>query len=112
MIVDSGRSMHLDSKIHRHHDVCMRTTVTLDRDVEGLLRDAMHRSRRSFKETLNAALRTSLSGKPSRRRRVPFLVKARPMGLRPGIDPGSLNRLADDLDADAVVETARRRTRS
>ena len=31
----------------------MRTTVTLDPDVERLLREAMHRSRLSFKETLN-----------------------------------------------------------
>ena len=86
----------------------MRTTVTLDRDVERLLRDAMHHSRRGFKETLNAALRTSLSGRPSRPRRVPFIVKARSMGLRPGIDPASFNRLVDDLEIDAAVTATKR----
>jgi len=38
----------------------MRTTVTLDEDVERLLREAMHRSRRGFKETLNLAIRAGL----------------------------------------------------
>jgi hypothetical protein len=90
----------------------MRTTVTLDEDVERLLRDAMHRSRRSFKETLNTALRTSLSGKRAGQRRVPFVVRARPMGLREGIDPASFNRLADDLETDAVVEGTRRKRRA
>ena len=78
----------------------MRTAVTLDKDVARLLREAMHRSRRTFKETLNATLRAGLAGKapPLPRRR--FVVKARPMGLRPGIDPGSLNKLVDELDAE------------
>ena len=43
----------LDSKWVWHHAVEMRTTVTLDEDVERLLREATHRSRSSFKETLN-----------------------------------------------------------
>ena len=90
----------------------MRTTVTLDKDVERLLRDAMHRSRLSFKEALNTALRTSLAGKTARSRRVPFVVKARPMGLRPGIDPVSFNRLADDLEVDAVVVKSLRTKRA
>jgi Arc/MetJ family transcription regulator len=41
----------------------MRTTVTLDDDVKRLLQDAMHRSGKSFKETLNAALRAGLQEK-------------------------------------------------
>ena len=80
----------------------MRTTVTLDKDVERLLRGAMHRSRRSFKETLNTALRAGLSGQASVRPRVAFAVKARPLGLRAGIDPSGFNKLADDLEANAV----------
>lgn len=93
--------------IREHHDACMRTTVTLDPDVQRLLRDAMHKSRRSFKETLNAALRTALSSRVLHAR-VPFAVKARPMGLRPGIDPAGLNRLSDDLEIDAVAVPPRR----
>lgn len=88
----------------------MRTTVTLDADVERLLRDAMHQSRTGFKQALNAALRASLSARPSPRR-VAFRVKARSLGLRPGIDPASLNRLADDLEVEAVAQTMARRRR-
>ena len=39
----------------------MRTTVTLDPDVEALLRAAMKERRLSFKEALNAGLRAGLT---------------------------------------------------
>jgi hypothetical protein len=81
----------------------VRTTVTLDKDVEKMLRDAMHRSRRSFKETLNAAIRTGLSKEPIHTKRAPFVVRPKPMGLRDGLDPTAFNKLADDLEADATV---------
>ena len=74
----------------------MRTTVTLDDDVERLLKEAMHRSRRSFKETLNGALRAALGGKPDPADRPAFVVTARPLGLRVGVDPTSFNTLADE----------------
>lgn len=82
----------------------MRTTVTLDKDVERLLRQAMHRSRQSFKQTLNAAIRAGLAPKAPATVRTPFVVRARPLGLRAGLDPAGLNRLIDDLDVEARVE--------
>jgi hypothetical protein len=89
----------------------MRTTVTLDEDVERLLRDAMHRTRRSFKETLNRALRAGLTARPPAGRRPPFVVRARPMQLREGIDPTALNKLADELEVDALRAQPRRTRR-
>jgi hypothetical protein len=86
----------------------MRTTVTLEKDVEQMLRSAMHRSRHSFKATLNNALRAGLTAKPVQTRHARFVVKARPMGLRAGIDPASLNKLADDLETDSVRAKAQR----
>ena len=86
----------------------MRTTVTLDRDVERMLRDAMHRSRTSFKNALNAAIRAGLGAgnpKPSAK---PFVVRAKPMSLRPGSDAGRLNQLADDLEVEAFLAKTRR----
>jgi hypothetical protein len=85
----------------------MRTTVTLDNDVEQLLREAMHRSRSSFKQTLNAAIRAGLGQRraPAMRRR--FVIKARPLGLRAGFDPAGFNKLADDLEVDTVLEKSR-----
>ena len=82
----------------------MRTTVTLDHDVERLLKEAMHRSRRSFKETLNRALRAALGREPARSGRPAFALTTRPLGLRAGIDPTSFNKLADELEADAFRE--------
>jgi len=86
----------------------MRTTVTLDKDVERLLRDAMHRSRRSFKEALNTAVRAGLAGHAASTKNLPFVVKARPLGLRAGIDPAGLNKLADELEMDAHLKKASR----
>ena len=80
----------------------MRTTVTLDKDVERMLRESMRRSRRSFKEALNEAVRAGIKSKAGRAERVPYVVKARPMGLRDGIDPLRLNQLADELEVEAV----------
>ena len=79
-----------------HHDASVRTTVTLDEDVGRLLREAMHRSRTGFKETLNAAIRAGLGRKAPGTKRRPFVIQARPMGLRPGFDPAGLNKLADE----------------
>ncbi len=82
----------------------MRTTVTLDKDVERLLKQAMHRSRRSFKETLNRAVRAALGREPTPSVRPAFILTARPLGLRAGIDPTSFNKLADELEADVFRE--------
>ena len=82
----------------------MRTTVTLDADVERLLREAMYRSRKSFKQALNDAVRSGLSSHGVRAKGRRFRVKARAMSLRAGIDPASFNRMADDLEAEAFLE--------
>lgn len=82
----------------------MRTTVTLDKDVERMLREAMHSSRTSFKQALNTAIRAGLSQKTARPTSRPFVLKARPLGLRPGLDPAGFNKLADDLEVEALPE--------
>jgi len=69
-----------------------------------MLRDAMHTSRKSFKETLNAAVRAALGPKQVRTGGPKFILKARPLGLRSGIDPAGFNKLADDLEVDAFLE--------
>ena len=87
----------------------MRTTVTLDPDVEQLLRDAMQQRRQSFKEALNQAIRAGLSGSGGLGvAERPFTLRAQPMGLRAGVDPGRLNQLADELESDAFAELSQR----
>src|SRR5437016_3001423 len=95
----------------KHHDASMRTTVTLDKDVERLLRDAMHRSRKSFKAALNEGLRAGLGRKAVPAKRTAFIIKARPLGLRSGFDPAGFNKLADDLEADAFLSKQARANR-
>ena len=87
----------------QHHGASVRTTVTLDEDVERMLREAMHQSRCSFKEALNSALRVGLSRKNPAAKQPAFVVHARHLGLRGGIDPAGLNRFVDDLESEAFL---------
>jgi hypothetical protein len=87
----------------------MRTTVTVDPDVEQLLRAAMQQSGESFKATLNQAIRKGLANVVAVAGEPPFVVEPKNLGLRPGIDPTQLQNVADDLEVDAYLEVARRR---
>jgi hypothetical protein len=89
-----------------HHDAYMRTTVTLDPDVVRLIEQAMAAHGQSFKHVLNQAVRRGLANVVEDRPEPPFEWTARPMGLRPGIDPARLNALADELEAGAFAGTA------
>ena len=62
----------------------MRTTVTLDPDVEALLRKIMSRKGLSFKAALNQALRNGLAGKRPAAPR-PFSIRTFRMGYRPEV---------------------------
>jgi len=84
----------------------MRTTVTLDADVEQLIRRAMARSRQSFKQVLNECLRRASRGDGDETE-PRFVVTARPMGLRSGIDPAALHDLDGELEAHEVIRKTR-----
>jgi hypothetical protein len=85
----------------------MRTTVTLDRDLEAVLRDISHRTRRPFKQVLNQTLRAGLTAEALPAAAEPFVLRSRSMQLRAGLDPVGFNKLADDLEAEAFLETTR-----
>lgn len=85
----------------------MRTTVTLEPDVERLLREAMHREGVSFKAALNDAVRRGLAARPARRRRVE--VPVHHGGPAPGVDPDRLNQLVDELEDEAILAGWNRR---
>lgn len=74
----------------------MRTTVTLDPDVEAKLRSVARERGQSFKVTLNEAVRAGLM--PTSRRSGPYQAPSRPMGARRGIDLDRALRLAGDLE--------------
>ena len=73
----------------------MRTTLTLDDDVDAKLRSEARRTGRSFKAVVNEALRSSLQRR-ARGNSAPFKVKPRDLGdLRPGM---SLDNIGDLLE--------------
>lgn len=86
----------------------MRTTLTLDPDVERLLKQAIHHEKKGMKETLNAALRRGLAHQVSINPTKPFVIQAKPMGLRVGLDPARLHDLADELERESFAATTAR----
>jgi len=80
----------------------MRTTVTLDPDVEALLRAAMRERGISFKEALNSAVRTGL-GSGSARRPRKYRQKTHRMGFRPEIRLDKALALAAALEDEEIV---------
>ncbi|MBI1948665.1 MAG: antitoxin [Deltaproteobacteria bacterium] len=79
----------------------MRTTLTLDPDVAALLEQEAHRLRQPFKQVVNDALRRGLTRRPQRKKRLQ--VEVHHARLQAGIDPGHLNRLADELEDEALL---------
>lgn len=76
----------------------MRTTLTLDEDVAARLRAESRRSGRSFKETVNEALRLGLSRRRPAVPGPPFRVKARPMSLRAGLSLDCTSALLEEIE--------------
>ncbi len=72
-----------------------RTTITLEADVAERLRDEVHRSGRSFKEVVDRAIRAGLDARPEP---PPFVVQARPLGLRPGLSYDSVETLLEEIE--------------
>jgi hypothetical protein len=79
----------------------MRTTITIEPDVEMLLEQEVQRTRKPFKEVVNEALRRGLTRARARSSKV--VLKAFDSRLRPGYDPRSFNRLVDELEDEAVM---------
>ncbi|MCZ0943109.1 MAG: antitoxin [Gammaproteobacteria bacterium] len=79
----------------------MRTTVTLDNDVADKLHDRMRLSGKNFKETLNDCLRLGLDQPDGPALAVPFVIEARSMKLRAGIELDDIGGILDFLDGPA-----------
>jgi hypothetical protein len=80
----------------------MRTTVTLDPDVERLLRDAMRERGISFKQALNQAARDGLvrARQPRAKR---FVQKTYAMGVREGVNLDKALSLADAMEDEELI---------
>lgn len=85
----------------------MRTTVTLDPDVEARLREVARERGVSFKEALNSAIRAGLMAAHGTRE---YRTPARSLGLRPGLNLDKALQMASDLeDAEIVLDLERGR---
>jgi hypothetical protein len=76
----------------------VRTTLTLDDDVATKLKAEVRRSGRPFKELVNDLLRSALSSRRQPPAAAPFRVRARPLGLRPGLDYDRISHLIDQIE--------------
>jgi hypothetical protein len=95
----------------------MRTTLTLDDDLAGLLKQRARELGVPFKEVVNRTLRAGLGDAASARRRSAPKVIPHSFGFRPGVDLDKLGQLADELEAEAYAAKAhdsarRKRSRS
>jgi hypothetical protein len=80
----------------------MRTTVTLDPDVEALLRKVMRERGISFKAALNQAIRDGLAKAPLLRPRA-YRQKTRRMGYRPDLPLDKALSLAASIEDEEIA---------
>ena len=108
MVEDPANTVHLDINRWLHQDDFVRTTLTIEPDVEKLLQREMRHTDRSMKAVLNDALRIGLGahGKPPRPPK--FEVDPHPFGFKPGIDSDRLNQLVDELEVEDLARKLRR----
>lgn len=88
----------------------MRTTVTLDSDVEALLRRAMRERDASFKQVLNAAIREGLTN-PRRKTVKPFRQPTFNMGEALVDLTKALSLAAELEDVETIAKMQRHRPR-
>src|SRR5262245_26605787 len=87
-----------------HLDVSsMRTTLTIDDDLDGLLKRRARELGRPFKDVVNTAIRAGLGEHVRPRAHGAPKTIPHSFGFRPGIDLDKLNQLVDELEAEAYA---------
>lgn len=82
----------------------MRTTLTLDDDLAGLLKRRARELGIPFKEAVNRAIRAGLSDAATSQRHPAPKTISHSFGFRLGIDLDKLGQLADELEAETFAE--------
>lgn len=80
----------------------MRTTVTLDADLDRRLREVAQQRRISYKAAINAAIRAGLA--PAADGPRPYREKVRAIGVLPGVDLTKALELAATLEDTATIQ--------
>jgi hypothetical protein len=76
----------------------VRTTLTLDDDVATRLEAEARRTGTSFRQVVNEHLRLAFALRKDLRRRAPFVVEPRVLGLRAGFDYQNIGELLEQLE--------------
>jgi hypothetical protein len=86
----------------------MRTTLTIDDDLAGLLKERAREMGVPFKEAVNRTIRAGLGETAKKRRGGTPKTVPHSFGFKPGIDLDKLGQLADELEAEAFAASAGR----
>ena len=79
----------------------MRTTLTIDDDLAGVLQRLASERGVSFKEIINRSLRLALAKETANRPQVPIpKIVPHSFGFKPGIDQDKLHQVADELESE------------
>jgi hypothetical protein len=81
--------------------MAVRVTLSLDDDLAAEIQKAADRNGRSFEETLNASLRSSLPEKRSVAASRPFEIRAKALHARPGFDFDDIEGLLEQAEGPA-----------
>jgi hypothetical protein len=92
----------------RHHAAFVRTTVTLEPDLAKKVKALAARRGVSFKQALNEVVRRGLTSPARQNAQTKYAVQPHAGGFRPGIDPGKLNQLVDQLEVEGFIAEAQR----
>ncbi|MBI4470252.1 MAG: DUF2191 domain-containing protein [Acidobacteria bacterium] len=76
----------------------MRTTITLDEDVAAKLRAESQRTGQPFKQVVNEYLRLGFTVRRRLQEQKRFKIKARALGLRPGISIDNIGELLEQVE--------------
>jgi hypothetical protein len=82
----------------------MRTTLTVDDDLAGLLKQRARELGIPFKEAVNQIIRASIGEATATQSHPAPKTISHFFGFRPGIDLDKLGQLADELEAEAFAE--------
>jgi len=76
----------------------MRTTLTLDEDVAAKLKAESRKTGKPLKQVVNDTLREGFFARKSKKDLPPFKVKARALGLRPGLNYDKIGELIEEAE--------------
>jgi hypothetical protein len=86
----------------------MRTTLTLDDDIAGILQRRSRELGTSFKDVVNSVLRKGLTAELKLSEKRPeVVVRPHDFGSMHGVDMDRLNQLVDELEVEDFLRKAR-----